>query len=77
VPVPSFIYVPVALHVLQSGSGRQTLVVPMANAAAPVLLAPGTYRLTLTMNRARWSTSAAPDAQNHYTDSAALILPLT
>ncbi len=77
VPVPNFIYVPVALHVLQSGSGRQALVVPMANAAAPLLLAPGTYRLTLTMNRARWSTRAALDAQNHYTDSAALVLPLT
>lgn len=77
VPVPDFIYLPVALHVLQSGSGRQALVVPMANAAAPLLLAPGTYRLTLTINRARWSTTAPPDANNHYTDSAALVLALT
>jgi len=40
----------------------------------PDLLAPGTYRLTLAINRSRWSTTAAPDDLNRYTDSAALLL---
>jgi hypothetical protein len=41
-----------------------------------VTLAAGTYRLTLTMDRARWPTADAPDATNHYHDSATLSFAL-
>jgi hypothetical protein len=74
VTVPIFTYVPVDVHVLQSGSARQALIVPMSTADEPDLLAPGTYRLTLTINRSRWSTTDMPDDLNHYTDSATLLL---
>jgi hypothetical protein len=43
---------------------------------APVSLATGPYRLSLAINRERWSTTDAPDALNRYQDSAQLIVTL-
>ena len=73
-PVVSFVSVPV--RVLESSSARQVLLIPMSITAVPESLASGTYRLTLTMDRARWSTTAAADDLNHYRDSASLRLVL-
>jgi len=74
VTVPIFTYVSIDVRVLQSGSALQALILPISAAGVPDLLAPGTYRLTLAINRSRWSTTAAPDDLNRYTDSAALLL---
>jgi hypothetical protein len=62
----------VALQVLQDGSGRRALLVPVAGpvgpagGAAPITLAPGLYRLRLALDRARFATTAPPDDVNRY-----------
>jgi len=73
---PVIDYVPIAVRVIQDGSARRALIVPMSNAVVPQSLAPGHYRLTLAMDRARWSTTAPPDDLSHYRDTATLTLEL-
>jgi hypothetical protein len=41
-----------------------------------VPLVPGTYRLTLTLDRQRWPTEDPPDAVNRYTRAQTLQLVL-
>jgi hypothetical protein len=73
---PTFTFVPVPVRVLQSGSARHTMLVPMSSTGVPQPLAPGAYRLTLTMDRPRWSTTAPADDLNRYRDTASLLLEL-
>lgn len=72
VAIPTTTYVPVDVRVVQDGSGRRALIFPTAGGG----LATGTYRLSLAMDRARWSTTGSPDDLNRYADSALLTLEL-
>jgi hypothetical protein len=69
-------FVPVPVRVLESSSARHVLLLPMTAGDVPQALASGTYRLTLTMDRPRWSTTAPADDLNHYRDAATLLLKL-
>jgi hypothetical protein len=69
-------YQPVAVRVIQDGSGRRALLIPMSSAAVPVALGAGTYRLTLALDRARWATTAPADDVNRYQDSATISFDL-
>jgi hypothetical protein len=68
-------YQNVPVRVIQDGSGRRAIIVPVTGGAA-VSLATGKYRLSLAINRERWSTTDAPDALNRYQDSAQLTVTL-
>ena len=73
---PIFEFVPVSVRVLESSSARHILLLPMTSTAVPQSLASGTHRLTLTMDRPRWSTTAPADDLNHYRDAATLLFEL-
>jgi hypothetical protein len=75
VACPVFDFVPIAVRVIQNGSATRALIVPF-NASVPQSLAPGHYRLTFAMDRARWSTNDPPDDVNRYRDSATLVFDL-
>jgi hypothetical protein len=69
-------YEDVALRIVQDGAARHALIIPMSDALAPTSLGGGQYRLTLTLDRARWSTTAPPDDVNRYHDSASAVFVL-
>jgi hypothetical protein len=69
----TYSYDPVDVRIVQSGSGQQALIIPMGG-AGPAALVAGRYRLTLTMDRPRWATTAAPDDVSRYLDAATLTL---
>lgn len=61
----SYTYVPVDVRVLQDGQGRRALILPFSG-GSPLGLKSGTYRITLVIDRARWSTTDPPDDTNRY-----------
>lgn len=69
-------YDPVASRVIQNGAARRALIVPISDAAVPLSLDGGRYRLTLTIDRARWGTTAPPDDLNRYRDTATIAFDL-
>lgn len=72
----TYSYEPVAVQVIQDGSGLHALLVPLSGASVPAPLAAGRYRLTLTIDRARWPTTDATDDVNHFHDSAMVTFDL-
>lgn len=69
-------YEEVPVQIIQDGSARHALLVPMAAGGTPAGLNGGTYRITLAIDRARWATTAPADDINRYQDSAALSFTL-
>ena len=69
-------FVPVPVRVLESSSARHIVLLPMTSTDVPQPLASGTHRLTLAMDRPRWSTTAPADDLNRYRDAATLLLEL-
>ena len=72
---PLEVDVEIDVQILQSGDARRALVIPVIGIATPGLAA-GPHRLTLSLSRARWQTTDAPDALNSYARSATLSLDL-
>jgi len=72
---PAYRYVEVDVAVLQDGSGRRVLIIPLAGGSVSPL-ASGVYPLTFNLDRARWQTTAAVDDLNHYRRTAVLGLTL-
>ena len=66
----SWDYEEVPIQIIQDGSARHALLVPMATGGMSVGLNGGTYRMTLAIERARWATTAPADDTNRYQDSA-------
>jgi hypothetical protein len=65
----------VDVDVVQGAGGKSSILVPVSVGGATELT-PGTYRLTLDMDRARWQTVEPADDLNRYRDSAQLSLTL-
>jgi hypothetical protein len=74
-PSSTTTYENVPVRVIQDGSRRKAIIVPLG-AGSAVTLQPGTYRLSLAIHRERWSTTDAPDAVNSYSDNAQVTLNL-
>jgi hypothetical protein len=72
----SWHYEDVPVRIIQDGSARHALLLPMAAGGTPAELSPGSYRLTLAIDRARWATTAAADDVNRYRDSATVTFEL-
>ena len=66
----SWDYEEVPIQIIQDGSARHALLVPMAAGGMSVGLNGGTYRMTLAIERARSATTAPADDTNRYQDSA-------
>lgn len=69
-------YEGVPVRIVQDGSARHALLVPMDAAGAPGGLGSGAYRLTLSIERSRWATTAPADDTNRYQDSASVSFTL-
>jgi hypothetical protein len=76
VACPVFGFARIDVRVIQSGSARCALVLPMTGAGVPQPLAAGNYRLTLAIDRSRWSTTDPPDDLNRYRDAGTLLFDL-
>ena len=63
-------YEEVPVQIVQDGSARHALLVPMAAGGTPTGLNGGIYRMTLAIERARWVTTTPPDDTNRYQDGA-------
>jgi hypothetical protein len=72
----SWHYEEILVRIIQDGSARHALLVPMAAGGTPAILNAGTYRLTLTIERARWATTASADDTNRYQDGATVSFTL-
>jgi hypothetical protein len=72
----SWHYEDVSVRIIQDGSARHALLLPMAAGGTPAGLSPGSYRLTLAIDRARWATTAAANDVNRYRDSATVTFEL-
>lgn len=72
----TFHYEPVRIQIIQDGSACHALIIPLSSTAVPVTLGAGRYRLTLAIDRVRWSTTAPPDDLTRYRDSATLTIEL-
>lgn len=68
--IAGHVWTPLPVTVLQDASARRALLIPATS------LAPGTYRLTLTLDRQRWPTQDPADELNRYTRSQTLQLEL-
>lgn len=63
-------YEAVPMQIIQDGSARHALLIPMGAGGTPAGVSAGTYRLTLAIQRTRWATTAPSDDTNRYQDSA-------
>ncbi len=63
------------VSLLQDADARRIIVAPRSESATRALDS-GRYRLRLTMERPRWSTTAAVDALNHYRSFGSLVFDL-
>jgi hypothetical protein len=73
--IPGDVWTPVPLRLIQDAAGLRALLIP-ATGTTHSPLVPGTYRLTLTLDRQRWPSVDAPDEVNRYTRSQTLQLIL-
>lgn len=71
---PLYFFRPVAVRVLQDGTGRRAFVIPVNAAGAARSLPAGIYRMKFTLDRRRWDTNDAPDDLNRYRGEATLPL---
>jgi hypothetical protein len=73
--IPGDSWTSVPLRVIQDAAGLRALLIP-ASGSTHSPLVPGTYRLTLKLDRQRWPTVDAADEVNRYTRSQTLQLVL-
>ena len=67
----------VTLAVLQDETALRALLVPVDTAGSAIGLTSSTYEIRFKIDRARWTTTDPPDADNPYQDESTLVLATT